>query len=180
VGGQEERADLKRKGTVDEREKLLRQMFGEDPDGFVERPERAINTTPLFSLREIWPDVVERLKTLLTEDGRLELAASVEGLQVYDRCRCGVEYCATVYTKPRPSGGYGPTHRNLVFWNPDTIDLDTSERVGDTSTAPTTEYTTILDVVSNEIACIEILNDADSRRRLIAALPDEGTTDRAN
>ena len=65
---------------MDERETLLREICGEDANAFVETRERAINTVPLFPLRQILPDVVERLKHLLTEDGKLELAASVEGL----------------------------------------------------------------------------------------------------
>ena len=144
---------------MDEREKLLREICVEDANAFVETRERAINTVPLFPLRQILPDVVERLKSLLTEDGKLELAASVEDLQVYDRCRCGTDYCATVYTQPRPSSGYGPNHRNLVFWNPDT------------------EHTTIIDVVDSGIACIEILDDHDSRDRLTAALPEDTPTE---
>jgi hypothetical protein len=60
----------------------------------------------------------------------------------------------------------------LVYWNPDTIDLDTGARAGDTSFAPTTTYTTILDIVDGSIACIEILGDQESHRLLIAALPD--------
>ncbi len=162
---------------MDEREKLLRQIFGEDGDDVVNRPERPINTKPLFLLRDIWPDVLERLKNLLTEDGKLELAASVEGLQVYDRCRCGADYCATVYTKPKPNGWHGPTHFNIVFWNPDTINLGTRERVGDTCSSPTTQFTTILDIVDGGIACIEILDDHASRSSLVAALPDDGTKD---
>jgi hypothetical protein len=141
----------------------------------VEPPEPPINTQPLFPLRQIWPDVLDRLKRLLTESGEIELAATVEGLEGYDRCRCGSDHCATIYTKPRPSGGFGPSHRNIVFRNADTIDLDTRLRVGDTSTARTTEYTTILDVVDEEIRCIEILDDHESRRRLVAALPDAET-----
>ena len=160
---------------MDEREKLLRKIFGEGDVDKVEPPERPINRQPLFPLRQIWPDVVDRLKNLLTESGEIELATTVEGLEVYDRCRCGSDHCATVYTKPRPSGGFGPGHRNIVFWNANTIDLDTRMRVGDTSTAPTTEYTTILDVVQDEIRCIEILYDHESRRRLLAALPDSET-----
>lgn len=144
---------------MNEREKLLREICGEDANAFVETRERAINTTPLFPLRQILPAVVERLKHLLMEDGKLELAASVDGLQVYDRCRCGTDYCATVYTQPRPGGGYGPTHRNLVFWNADT------------------EHTTILDVVNNGIACIELLDDDESVRRLVEALPEDAPTD---
>jgi hypothetical protein len=144
---------------MDERETLLREICGEDANAFVETRERAINTVPLFPLRQILPDVVERLKHLLMEDGKLELAASVEDLQVYDRCRCGTDYCATVYSQPRPAGGYGPTHRNLVFWNPDT------------------QHTTIIDVVDNGIACIETLDDDDSRDRLTAALPEDTPTE---
>ena len=160
---------------MDEREKLLREIFREEDVDKVEPPARPINKQPLFPLRQIWPDVVDRLKNLLTESGEIELAATVEGLEVYDRCRCGSDHCATVYTKPRPSGGFGPGHRNVVFWNANTIDLDTRLRVGDTSTAPTTKYTTILDVVDGEIRCIEILYDHESRRRLVAALPDVET-----
>ena len=160
---------------MDEREKLLRKIFGEEDGYKVEPPEPPINTQPLFPLRQIWPDVVDRLKNLLTESGEIELAATVKGLEVYDRCRCGSDHCATVYTKPRPSGGFGPGHRNVVFWNANTIDLDTRLRVGDTSTAPTTKYTAILDVVEDEIRCIEILYDHESRRRLVAALPDVET-----
>jgi hypothetical protein len=62
------------------------------------RPKPPINTQPLFPLGEIWPDVVERLKNLLLETGELSHAATLEGLQVYDRCRCGSDDCATVYT----------------------------------------------------------------------------------
>jgi hypothetical protein len=155
--------------TMDECERLTREIFGgTDP---VERPLPTINTQPLVSLRDIWPEVVERLRNLLTESGELDLAASVDSMHVYDRCRCGADHCATVYTRPRPSDRYGPTHRNVVFWDGDTIDLDTGIRVGDTSTAPTTQFTTILDVVDDQIMCIEILDDQESRRRLIEALP---------
>jgi hypothetical protein len=160
---------------MDEREKLLRKIFGEEDVDMVEPPEPPINTHPLLPLRQIWPDVIDRLKNLLTEAGESELAATLEGLEAHDRCRCGADYCATVYTKPRPSGRFGPSHRNIIFWNADTIDLDTQLRVGDTSTAPTTEYTTILDLVDDEIRCIEILDDHESRRRLVAALPDPTT-----
>jgi hypothetical protein len=154
---------------MDSREELLRQIFGDD---IFENAKLPMNTHPLFPLKDMWPDVIDRLRNLLTEAGELELAATVDGLWVFDRCRCGAEYCATIYTKPRPSSGYGPNHRNVVFWNPNTVDLDAGKTVGEMCTYPTTQYTTILDVVNNEIACIEILGDHDSRSRLLAALPD--------
>ena len=157
---------------MDERQRLLRAIFGGTGDDVAALPKREINTVPLFPLRQIWPDVVERIKRLLSADGELELAATVEGLEVFDRCRCGVDYCVTVYTQPRPNGGSRPNHRNIVYWNSNTLDLKTRRRMGDTSTSPTTELTTIIDVVDEAIAVIEVLDDHDSRHRLVAALPD--------
>ena len=146
----------------------------ETPDEIYERIlDEPINTEPLFLLRDIWPDVVERLKILLMEDGEPELAATVDGLQVYDRCRCGADYCSMVHTKPRTRGERGPTHRGLIFWNK-ASKLAIRARFGDTS--PTTEYTTSLDVVDEEIVLIEILDDHESRRALITALPDKDTS----
>jgi len=159
---------------MDECERLLREI---DDSGAIKRPEQRINTEPLFQLRGIWPEAIDRLKDLLTKAGELELVATIDGLQVFDRCRCGADYCATVYTRPQPSGGYGPTHRNIVFSNPDTVDLDSGTTVGEMSAYPTTRYMTILDVVDDQIACIEILDDHESRRRLVAALPNgEGSS----
>lgn len=115
-----------------------------------------------------------RLKFLLTEAGEFQLGDTVDGLWVFDRCDCGADFCATAYTQPRPIGGYGPGHRNIVFWAPDTVNLDTGKTIAETSTYPTTEFTIILDVVKDEIRCIEILDDDESRRLLIAALPGSG------
>ena len=131
---------------------------------------RDIQTAPLMTVKEIWPDTVMSLAGRLRECGEADLANSVEGLQVYDRCRCGAEHCATVYTKPKPTRGFGPTHRNIVFWALETICLDTGLSALECGWA-TAEHTTILDVVNGEVACIEILNDSACRARLLAALP---------
>jgi hypothetical protein len=154
---------------MNEQEKLLRETLGDD---VVSLPERARNLEPLFPLRQIWPDVVENLKYLLTQAGEHKLAATVGDLQVFDRCRCGSEDCATVYVQPRPVGAFGEGHQNIVFWNADTVDLDTGARIGDTLEYPMTEHTTILDVVGETIMCIEILGDVNSASRLITALPE--------
>ena len=148
----------------------------ETPDEIYERIlDEPINTEPLFLLRDIWPDVVDRLKLLLTEDGEPELAATVDGLQVYDRCRCGADYCSIVHTKPRTRGERGPTHRTLNFWNSDKINPAIRVRYRDARTSPTTQYLTILEVVDEEIVLIEILDDHESRRALITALPYKET-----
>ena len=145
----------------DEGELLSQQTCGDNDE--IESPQPPINQNPLFPLIGTLPTVVARLKTLLTEVGESELAATVDELYVYDRCRCGADHCATVYTKPRPLGGYGFTLRNVV--------LETGDTVG--AICGMTQYTIILDVVHDEIACIEILQDWESRHRLLAALPDD-------
>jgi hypothetical protein len=162
-----------------EAERLLRKIFGdESPDSEASRPRRPINTEPLFLLREIWPDVVAQLKVLLTDARQPELAATVETLKVFDRCRCGADFCATVYTKPEPSGGYGPAHRNIAFFTADTVCIDEAgQRIPKTCDYPTAPHTTILDVVNGQIMCIEIHDDHASRRRLVAALPDDERSD---
>jgi len=63
----------------------------------------------------------------------------------------------------------GPGHRNIVLWHSDPIDVDTGEPLGVKVTA---KYMTVLDVIPAGIACIEILDDHESRRQLLVALPD--------
>lgn len=154
---------------MDERERLLKEILGDN--GSDEPAERPINTRPLFKLRKLWPDVVARLKALLAGAGEIHLAETVGDLWVFDRCDCGAPCCATVYTQPRPTGGFGSGHRNIVFWNPDTVDLDTGKTAAEQGVSPTTKFTTILDVVDGHIMCIEILDDPESRGRLRAAFP---------
>jgi hypothetical protein len=145
---------------MNERKNLL----GES-GGFVEHPPSPTNLRPPFPLRDIWPEVIDRIKNLLTESGDLDLAASIDGLQVYDRCRCGQNYCALVLTQPPSNGADGATHRGVVFGLGEPTDPDTGKRIRDT-------YITSLHVVDEVIVRIEILDDHESRRRLIMALPD--------
>lgn len=71
-------------------------------------------------------------------------------MRVLERCRCGDDFCATFYTRPKPKGGFGPGHRNMVL---------TPEK-----------GMLILDVVAGEIACVEVLNRNDVRKKLLAVL----------
>jgi len=154
-------------------EAFLRHILGGSSE--TDQPDtipRPINTTPLFPLKQIWPEVVERLATLLAQTGEAALAEAVHELDVFDRCRCGADYCATVHTKPCSAEPFGPNHRCVVFWSPDTICVDTGLPASSDG-RPTAPHITILDVVDEEIVCIEILDDAESRSRLVAALPDE-------
>jgi hypothetical protein len=162
---------------MNENENPLNESFADTGNDSRDPPKREINTMPLFPLRQILPDVVDRLKNLLAEDGELDLAVTVEGLLVYDRCWCGADYCAMVHTQPRPRGRFPLDRRTIVFWNSKTIDETMRLSLGDSSIAPTTEFTTIIEVEDEAIALIEILDDHESRRRLVAALPGEDTAE---
>ncbi|MGB6716816.1 MAG: hypothetical protein WBE47_07695 [Candidatus Acidiferrales bacterium] len=102
-------------------------------------------------LTDALPAFASELRQLLIENGEPELAAQVPGLMIFDRCRCGDDFCATFYTQPTPNGSYGSGHRNVAL-RPD-------------------EGMVILDVVSGEIACVEVLDQKDIREKLDAALP---------
>jgi hypothetical protein len=75
----------------------------------------------------------------------------VPSLRVFERCRCGGDFCSTFDTQPSPKGAYGPGHRNVVL-------------------APN-EGMLILAVVANEIACVEVLDRPDVREKLDAVNP---------
>jgi|ERR1700674_2169226 hypothetical protein len=102
-------------------------------------------------LTEILPLLADELEQLLKEAGKPLLAAQVSQLTVVERCRCGDDFCASLYTQPKPEGGYGPGH--------DCMDLDAAEGM------------LLLDVVKGTIVHVEILNRDDIRQQLITALP---------
>jgi len=102
-------------------------------------------------LTDTLPTFATELRQLLEERDEPELAAQVSGLEIFDRCRCGDDFCATFYTRPKPQGAYGPGHRNVGL-------------------APDAG-TIILDVVDGEIACVEVLDRDDVRQKVFAAAP---------
>jgi len=102
-------------------------------------------------LADVLPAFATEIRQLLDEHGEPGLAAHVQGLMIFDRCRCGDDICATFYTQPKPKGSYGPAHRNVTL---------TPE-----------EGMLILDVVGGEIACVEVLDRDDVREKLDAVLP---------
>src|ERR1039458_150040 len=76
-------------------EDLLRSMFGDE--GPAEpRPPRT--GTPLFQLSRALPEFAAETRRILLRCDEAELADQVDDLWIYDRCRCGMEECATVYT----------------------------------------------------------------------------------
>ena len=76
-------------------EDLLRSIFGDE--GPAEpRPPR--NGTPLFQLIHALPEFAAETRRMLVRCDEAALADQVDELWIYDRCRCGMEECATVYT----------------------------------------------------------------------------------
>jgi hypothetical protein len=102
-------------------------------------------------LTETFPAFANELRHLLIEKGELELAARVSSLEIFERCRCGDDFCATFYTQRKPEGSFGPSHRNLAL--------------------KPAEGMLILDAVAEEIACVEVLDRKDIRDLLRALLP---------
>ena len=97
-----------------------------------------------------FPQLSQELEQLLEDAGEANLAAQVAELRIVDRCRCGDDFCASFYTRPKPNGAYGPGHRNVAL--------------------TPTKGMLILDVVAREIACVEVPNRDDVREKLLAVL----------
>ena len=68
-----------------------------------------------------------------------------------DRCRCGDGFCATFYTAPKPDGGYGSGHECLAVESCDGM--------------------IILDLVEDEIRCVEVLYRPDVQKGVSLVLP---------
>jgi len=119
------------------------------------RSEHPMNqqTEKQLLLADTLPSFAAELQQLLTEKAEAELAAQVPSLAIFDRCRCKDDFCSTFYTQPKPNGAYGPGHRNVAL---------TPE-----------EGMLILDVVGGEIACVEVLDREEVRRKLDEVLPDQ-------
>jgi hypothetical protein len=103
------------------------------------------------SLAQALPAFSAELESALRRQGRADLASQVANLPLVDRCRCGDGFCATFYTAARPEGAYGPGHENL----------EVDGVIG----------MIILDLVHDEIRCVEVLFRPDVQRALFATLP---------
>ena len=103
-------------------------------------------------LQESLPDLADELTALLRNRNERELVEQIPHLRLVDRCRCGDDFCATLYTAPKPKGAYEPDH--------ETLSLDPSS--GEL----------ILDLVRRKIVCIEILFRDDLRNRVLQLFPE--------
>lgn len=103
-------------------------------------------------LQETLPDLADELTVLLRYWNERDLAEQIPHLRLVDRCRCGGDFCATLYTAPKPKGAYGPGHETLPL-------------------GPSSEQM-ILDLVHGKIVCIEILFRDDLRKRVLELFPE--------
>ncbi|RNI17202.1 hypothetical protein [Flexivirga caeni] len=86
-----------------------------------------------------YPVLAQQLREALVAEREPSLADQVEKLRVVAECGCGDDFCQSLYTAPKPTGAYGPEHRN--------VRLD----------APWPGML-ILDVVDGQIAYVEVLD----------------------
>ena len=100
---------------------------------------------------EVFPDLCTELQELLQRKGNAKLAIRIPELELVDQCRCGDDFCATIYTQTKPAKRYGPSHYSF--------DLDADQGM------------ILLDVVDEKIVCIEILSRAETRVKLLEILP---------
>ncbi|RFU40900.1 hypothetical protein DZF91_14750 [Actinomadura logoneensis] len=105
-------------------------------------------------VRDIFPDLVAELATLLEDGGEHGLAVRVQDLRLVAECGCGDDFCQSFYTEDHPPGQpYGPGHR--------CIPLLPARGV------------LVLDVVDERIMYVEVTNrpPLDDRRRAEPAQP---------
>lgn len=98
-----------------------------------------------------FPELAQEIEGLLVEEGEPDLAAQVRDLKIVNRCRCGDDFCATIYTMIRPKRGYDFTHRNVPL--------------------PSDKGMICLDIVDEKIAGLEILFRDEIREKLLQILP---------
>lgn len=101
---------------------------------------------PDVLLKDASPELAAEIESLLRKDGLTDLAEQVTALRIVEFCDCGELNCATFYTAPKPKRGYGPSHENEVL----------DSEVG----------LLVLDVVEQQIVCVEILDRPEIRAQL--------------
>jgi hypothetical protein len=63
-------------------------------------------------VREVFPELVAELITLLEDEGERDLAICAWDLRLVEECGCGDDFCQSLRTAPHPQGQpYGAGHR---------------------------------------------------------------------
>ncbi len=63
-------------------------------------------------VRDLYPELLAELVSLLEGEGERELALSARDLRIVEDCGCGDDFCQSFRTASHPAGQpYGPGHR---------------------------------------------------------------------
>ena len=106
------------------------------------------NPPQALPLVDVAPELIGELRTLLLAEGYTALAAQTAELRLYDRCRCGDDFCGSFDTSLRP----WPTR------GPDDFTLPLSGEL-------------IIDVIEAKIVQVEVISRDDIRTKVHKALP---------
>jgi hypothetical protein len=128
-------------------EDLLRGIFGDESPAAPTPPR---NGTPLFQLSRALPEFAAETRRMLVRCQETALADQVDNVWIYDRCRCGMEDCATVYTAAETVPGTGQRGVGGGFVE--------------------TGYV-VIDVTDDRIVCIEMLGSPKLAKALTELLP---------
>lgn len=110
------------------------------------------DSSPL--LVDTLPSFAAELESALIEEARTELASQIASLRLLQVCGCGDDFCASFYTGPKPEGGWGSGHENVV--------------------PPVGDGMVILDVVDGVIRYVEVLFRDDVRSII---MPQDSSTE---
>ncbi|MFD8891382.1 hypothetical protein ACFVZ8_10890 [Streptomyces sp. NPDC059558] len=125
-------------------------MDQEDRDREQEQEQELDRARAAPLVRDALPALAAELVRLLEEEGERELAICAHDLRIIADCGCGDDFCQSFYTERRPTGPYGPGHRNVPLF--------------------TDRGYLILDVVHGRIMFVEVLDRPELRPALTAAL----------
>jgi hypothetical protein len=102
-------------------------------------------------MSEAFPEFTTELQGLLRDEGEVEIAEQVPDFRILERCRCGDDYCATMYAYQGRRDSYQPDYRSV-------------------SLHPKTGVI-VLDVIEGNIIGIEVLFRDAIRKKLLEILP---------
>src|SRR5690606_34741765 len=102
-------------------------------------------------LKDVFPDLRWELESSLLEVGEERLIPQVAELPIIGRCSCKQSDCATFYTSEKPPSGWPPPRRSIML--------------------PCVMGYLILDVVGEQIVCVEALDRRQIKKRLDALMP---------
>jgi hypothetical protein len=102
-----------------------------------------------MKIKKALPQLAQELESGFRKIGQVDLAATVSELDIVERCRCGDEGCGTFYTLEK------------CVWSGKKLE----------QIVPVVEGLYAVDVFSNKVACIEILDRKDVEDKLNELFP---------